>query len=394
METFGLDIRTLNFIVVLFSCVYAIAFLFYHRSQTNVEGLELFAVALLFIGLGPFCLSFRNVGPDWLTVIVSNTVLITGFQLVLHSLCLLKKAPLRYTYIGYLTLPAIVISLSYFTYLEPSIKAKVIATCIAFGTISLSCALVIHKGKIRDLIQAEWAISLAFVSYAMFNLIRAIVTYHAPEIPDLMTAGLIHQLAFVAIILMAVVISFCMLWILNTRLFNTVDQLSKRDALTGLYNRLALDKELPRLIEQATQECKPVSIIMTDIDHFKSINDQHGHITGDLAIQSIASVIQNKLPHQLSAFRYGGDELLIVLPEYCEQRAYSLAEQLRVNVADKHKLDAVHLEITSSFGVATLLNGETWKELITRADDALYRAKRLGRNRVVLCNGSLSIKTA
>ncbi|MGR5543307.1 diguanylate cyclase domain-containing protein, partial [Vibrio campbellii] len=79
---------------------------------------------------------------------------------------------------------------------------------------------------------------------------------------------------------------------------------------------------------------------------------------------------------------------------YCEQRAYSLAEQLRVNVADKHKLDAVHLEITSSFGVATLLKGETWKELITRADDALYRAKRLGRNRVVLCNGSLSIKTA
>ncbi|MDN2483390.1 GGDEF domain-containing protein [Vibrio agarivorans] len=394
MDGLSLDIRTLNFIVILFSCTYAGAFILYRQSQTRTQGLKLFAFSLLCIGIGPFFLSFRGIAPDWFTIIVANTILITGFQLNLHSLCIFKQAKIRYTYIGYIALPIMVISLLYYTYFEPSIKYRVIVISCAFIVISLASAVVIYRGKRKDLPSAEKAMISAFGLYCLFNAIRAVTTYFNPEIPSLLSAGLVHQLAYLSIMLLVVTISFSMLWILNARLISAIDHLSKRDALTGLYNRLALDIKLPKLTKQAEEKQHPISIIMTDIDHFKSINDQHGHIVGDLAIQSIASAIQNKLPHQLSAFRYGGDELLIVLPEYCEQRAYSLAERLRENVADKHKLDAVHLEITSSFGVATLLKGETWKELISRADDALYRAKRLGRNRVVLCNCSLSIKTA
>ncbi|MDW2245166.1 GGDEF domain-containing protein, partial [Vibrio sp. 1287] len=95
MESHYLDIRTLNFIIILFSCIYAISLLCYQYTQSKIKGLKTFAISLLFIGLGPFLLGFRDSAPDWLTIILSNTIIIIGFLLTLYGVSIFRKFPLE-----------------------------------------------------------------------------------------------------------------------------------------------------------------------------------------------------------------------------------------------------------------------------------------------------------
>jgi diguanylate cyclase (GGDEF)-like protein len=162
-------------------------------------------------------------------------------------------------------------------------------------------------------------------------------------------------------------------------------QLSLNDALTGLYNRAWLNEMLPKLTMRARQDGSPLSIVMIDLDHFKRFNDTHGHIAGDAALSSAAGVIRDSLRPSDFAVRYGGEELMAVLPDtplsLAEMVAGRLAERLRTAlVFPDMRLPLPH--ITGSFGVACLEAGGDEHALMAAADAALYRAKQAGRDRV------------
>jgi diguanylate cyclase (GGDEF)-like protein len=162
-------------------------------------------------------------------------------------------------------------------------------------------------------------------------------------------------------------------------------QLSLNDALTGLYNRAWLNEMLPKLAMRARQDGSPLSIVMIDLDHFKRFNDTHGHIAGDAALSSAAGVIRDSLRPSDFAVRYGGEELMAVLPDtplsLAEMVAGRLAERLRTAlVFPDMRLPLPH--ITGSFGVACLEAGGDEHALMAAADAALYRAKQAGRDRV------------
>ncbi len=162
-------------------------------------------------------------------------------------------------------------------------------------------------------------------------------------------------------------------------------QLSLNDALTGLYNRAWLNEMLPKLAMRAHQDGSPLAVIMIDLDHFKRFNDTHGHIAGDAALSAAASVIRDSLRPSDFAVRYGGEELLAVLPDthlgLAEMVAERLAERLRAAmVFPDMRLPMPH--ITGSFGVAVLGSGGDEYALVAAADAALYRAKEAGRDRV------------
>jgi two-component system, cell cycle response regulator len=156
------------------------------------------------------------------------------------------------------------------------------------------------------------------------------------------------------------------------------------DRLTGLPNRaMALD-ELERELERAKREHQPVSVAIADIDHFKLINDTHGHQAGDDALRETANRLTSvRRPYDLIA-RYGGEEFLLMLPRCDLTSARMVAERARLAVAaDIISVDATTLRLTVSVGVSCSLDaGENSKVLIHAADTALYRAKSLGRNRV------------
>ena len=164
-------------------------------------------------------------------------------------------------------------------------------------------------------------------------------------------------------------------------------QMSLNDSLTGLYNRAWLNDMLPKMVASAQRSGAPLSLVMIDLDHFKRFNDTHGHPAGDDALRVAAGVVSAALRPTDFAVRYGGEELMVILPDTGEQLAAMVAERLcwrlqeAVVFADM-RVPLPHL--TGSFGVASLAGDAGEQELIARADAALYRAKQAGRNRVAM----------
>lgn len=162
-------------------------------------------------------------------------------------------------------------------------------------------------------------------------------------------------------------------------------QLSMVDGLTGLHNRAWLNAQLPGMVQHAHATGAALSIIMVDLDHFKRFNDEHGHLLGDDALQTAAKVLNAGLRPSDFAARYGGEEMMVILPGANHKSALGVAQRLCNRLAktkvfiDRQK-PLPH--ITGSFGVATLSTGQDSNELISCADVALYRAKDSGRNQV------------
>lgn len=154
------------------------------------------------------------------------------------------------------------------------------------------------------------------------------------------------------------------------------------DALTGLCNRRYFDEEL------ATQSLKPnLCLMLVDLDHFKKINDNYGHIMGDLVLKATAKKLQAACRDGAQAFRFGGEEFAVIVPNTNFSKARSMAESMRkaiekVGVKDKRTGEILG-DIAASIGVAELTKGMNPLALIEKADKQLYEAKRLGRNRVM-----------
>lgn len=164
-------------------------------------------------------------------------------------------------------------------------------------------------------------------------------------------------------------------------------ELSVTDSLTGLFNRRYLETHLGSLVEHSVNRGKPLTLITLDVDFFKSVNDTHGHDAGDRVLQELAGRIRSCVRNIDMACRTGGEEFVIVLPGTELHVAEKIAERLRKSVASKRFNASAEagLNITISIGVASLKETDTRVEdLLKRADQALYQAKRAGRNRVVL----------
>ena len=166
-----------------------------------------------------------------------------------------------------------------------------------------------------------------------------------------------------------------------------LEQLNMEDALTGIKNRRFFDKKLIMEIRRSRREQTPLSIIMLDIDKFKSINDKYGHLTGDQVIRAVSDTIKQQLKRPLDEVaRYGGEEFVILLPNTDNQGAMNIAEQTRLAIENKTvNVAGTIIEFTISAGVYTQIADDTHNpELFTDyADKALYLAKQHGRNQVV-----------
>jgi diguanylate cyclase len=167
----------------------------------------------------------------------------------------------------------------------------------------------------------------------------------------------------------------------------TAEERSRTDALTGLANRHALDDFLRAAQMRAMENGKPLSILLIDIDHFKAFNDQFGHQFGDQVLRLIAKLLKDGLRDYDLAARYGGEELVGVLPGADVDLARGVAERIRQAIANRQvtrrSTGEVLTGVTVSIGLAQFVSGETLASLFERCDRALYAAKRGGRNRTV-----------
>ncbi len=171
----------------------------------------------------------------------------------------------------------------------------------------------------------------------------------------------------------------------RTRLLQEIEAQAITDPLTGLYNRRHFLQIFEQEISRSVRYKEPLSLLMFDLDHFKDINDTYGHIAGDYALQEIARLLKNNLRNCDLVGRYGGEEFIILLPGSDKEAAYRTADRIRAQLSSRvFHFEEDDFHITTSIGVAELneVAPGALAPLIKAADNALYRAKSLGRNRV------------
>jgi diguanylate cyclase (GGDEF)-like protein len=178
----------------------------------------------------------------------------------------------------------------------------------------------------------------------------------------------------------------------NVGLHETVERQAVTDELTGLFNRRRFQEAMATEVERSKRFGQPVGLVLLDLDDFKAVNDTYGHQQGDLVLREVARVLRETSREIDEPARYGGEELAVVLPGTDLEGAYNLAERVRAGIEELALPlldgDGV-LRVTASFGVATLPgSADDMRELVAAADEALYRAKRAGKNRTVRAEAS------
>ena len=175
----------------------------------------------------------------------------------------------------------------------------------------------------------------------------------------------------------------------KSRLFEQIQQLSQIDGLTGLYNHRIFQEKLRQEVNRRNRTQKPLSLIMLDIDHFKQVNDNYGHQSGDSILKELSEIItsQSRCTTIDVCCRYGGEEFAIIMPELELHNAVKVAERLRKVVENngfRIKEGAPDVKVTVSLGAAGVTGADDLspEELVKKADDALYLSKKNGRNRV------------
>jgi diguanylate cyclase (GGDEF)-like protein len=165
-------------------------------------------------------------------------------------------------------------------------------------------------------------------------------------------------------------------------------EMNTKDGLTGIYNRRFFEPRLLEEFERHQRYERPMSLIMLDIDHFKNINDTHGHQAGDYILKSLTGFIAERIRNIDIFARYGGEEFCILLPETSIEAALLLAEEIRKQIGTTvFQFKKTEIRLTVSQGVAALVRRVANAEaLLKMADDALYEAKKLGRDKVVSAN--------
>ncbi len=161
-------------------------------------------------------------------------------------------------------------------------------------------------------------------------------------------------------------------------------QMTIVDGLTRAYNKRYFTEQLERELARLARHRRSLSLVMFDIDHFKRINDNHGHLTGDHVLKELASRVRSRVRREEIFSRYGGEEFVVLLPEASRDNALEFAEQIRRLIEkDPFAFEGDVIPVTISCGVATVEEEMPAEAFIKLADDNLYRAKRAGRNRVV-----------
>lgn len=173
---------------------------------------------------------------------------------------------------------------------------------------------------------------------------------------------------------------------LQDRLISMRDELqiqATHDSLTGLWNRKATMDALARELVRASREKKPVGLMLADLDHFKQINDTYGHMAGDRVLQEVSTKLKGALRSYDTVGRYGGEEFLIISPGCDETATLRRAEHIRASIASAPVVTPEgNISLSLSMGAAVALGTIPQDQILKSADEALYRAKRAGRNRV------------
>jgi len=376
-----MTIRTMHEIDAIVLLCLSLYLALIHISTPALRGIRWVAIAYFATGLG---LAVRAATPNSLSVLTGN-LLLTFLNIAFYwgISQLLSRVRLN---LWLLTsfLPTLVTQV-YFLYVQPSVAARAITLNLVLLTqAALLVSLLLRIGTPQTR-APRYSLAFLFSLWALVNLAFALVSLRNPAAPTLDYFKPVDGRLVLVSVLPGTMLCLGFLWLAMTHLQNELEHQSHTDVLTGLLNRRALQLAATREIAVARRHHFPLSLLLLDLDHFKQINDRHGHAGGDAALVQVAKCLTDNLRTIDLCARIGGEEFVALLPGYDGHRALEAAERIRSRIEGlslEHR--GLLLPLTTSVGVADLAPEDAvLEDLLARADRALYRAKQEGRNRVV-----------
>lgn len=271
-----------------------------------------------------------------------------------------------------------------------SVQAMVNFGVLAWLYLSIAHDLYIHA---RDQLAFRWPLLLCTplllgcVAYGS----RAVRAVLAPEsiLTEMTTNSPLNLGSALAFVVLVLALHATLMALVVTRLTGELRRMSRHDSLTGLLNRRAMEELLFAQLQRSVRGREPFAVMMLDLDHFKRVNDLHGHAVGDLALKHVAKLLRASVREVDSLARFGGEEFVVLMPGASLTQAEPIAERLRERLcATPLTYASTTVELSISIGIAQWRgSGEDLSQLLVRADTALFQAKDQGRNRVVLDAG-------
>ena len=260
---------------------------------------------------------------------------------------------------------------------------------VAALTLFASAAMIVrHREQTRP---AEWAAATCIFVFGIAQLATSAVALMQGPAGDQAYRDLYMHFNFMTLPAGYTGMAIFVIFMMASDLSEELKELAVRDQLTGLLNRRGFAEQGAAAYSFSRRTGRPVSVIMTDVDRFKDINDEFGHAAGDAALRHFAQILKVGRRTEDILARVGGEEFALVLPGANLERAMDIAESLCARLeAAPLDIDGVAMEMTASFGVAMISMRDTaLTDIVMRADRALYRSKRAGRNRVDLESSQL-----
>ncbi len=377
-----LDFLTVAIVAVGVAGIIGVLMLVSFAEQRATTAWAWWGGAYLLIASGYLLIIMRAQLAPFVTIVLANAMVFAGYGMVWMGARAFEARPQRAFLI--LVAPGIWIAACQFPRFVADVNPRILLASSLMATLVALAAFELWRGRAEQL-RARTAIIILFAIYAALLLSRIVLTLLAPisNGHPLATSGWFMQSALGGLVL-GLSLGFLLVILPRQRAEARYKTAALVDPLTGLPNRRAFLDRAEQLVRTRVGHGRPVAVLLFDLDRFKEINDCYGHATGDHALQIFAGVISRHLRFDDVAGRLGGEEFAVFLPGADLNEAVATGELIRESFAyEAEELDGRMLCATVSVGiVCTQESAVVVSDLLARADVALYRAKRAGRNRV------------
>ncbi len=385
-----IDARTLAFVGMVVPILLGLGLALFRFKQKVYSGFTHWMLANFASGSSALLLALRGVIPDYLSVVLGNLLLILSLVLIFEGVQRFFDRP-PYSLRSALILVIVLIWQISFLYFRPDINARVIfiSLVISFMFIQIGLALLVDIPKSYR--WSAWQGAWAFLLASLFYLLRAAYIGGYSASYQLFTADLMNSLNFFSFSVLTIIWTLVLLFLSGTRLEqelsrarDELQQVARLDPLTGLFNRRYFFERALQEFTRARRFGHPVCFMISDADHFKSVNDRYGHLTGDAVLNHVAQLFKSKLRTIDLLARYGGEEFIVLVIESSIDECMQVAERIRSEIEHNAlEVDAQNISVTISIGMTGMrISDKNLDDVIRRADAALYQAKQAGRNRV------------
>ncbi|NVJ67502.1 MAG: GGDEF domain-containing protein [Gammaproteobacteria bacterium] len=377
---FSIDVPTLVFITGILSVVAAVMLTANWQMNKHVRGTREWALMQWLWAIGLLLYLPRGIWSDWLSIILANMLIVVGSFILLRGFSKyqgIKSTPVLIELIGVILL---LLGYYYWTVLKPDIQLRVVMLSFFSFVIMLRAFIILWPlFKTKSGIAAVVGVGISF--HGLFFLSRVFLTISDDPTDSLLSgaAGSVWMLTEAIIFIFWSTISFALMT--NLKLQKDLQSLADRDPLTNLLNRRAIFAECQQSIKAG--DISSVSVLVLDLDKFKSINDQFGHLVGDKVLIHFAQLVSRAVPKSSMLGRTGGEEFIVVLPNSDKLEAEAIAANICSKTRDALILvDDKNIQFTVSIGIAygSITLPTDLRQIINNADKAMYKAKNKGRD--------------